>query len=104
MKQNFNNASTGCSQDPNNQAGVSRRPHHDETPVSGNKHMEQGTQIQDELLTVSQVACLLKVPVSWVYERTRRNGTEQIPHVKLGKYLRFRRAAIDTWLDRFLRN
>lgn len=40
----------------------------------------------EKLLTVDEVAALLKVPKSWVYERTRR-GT--IPHLKLGKYLRF---------------
>ena len=43
----------------------------------------------DELMTVSEIAGFLKVPVSWVYERTRRHGVERLPHVKLGKYLRF---------------
>ena len=43
----------------------------------------------DELMTVSEIAALLKVPVSWVYARTRRPGIEKIPHVKLGNYLRF---------------
>jgi excisionase family DNA binding protein len=37
-------------------------------------------------LTVKEAADLLRVPVSWLYERTRTNS---IPHVKLGKYLRF---------------
>ena len=40
----------------------------------------------DELLTLDEVAALLKLPKSWIYERTRR---KLIPHVKLGKYLRF---------------
>jgi excisionase family DNA binding protein len=39
-----------------------------------------------ELLTIDEVAALLKVPKSWIYERAR-NGA--IPHLKLGKYLRF---------------
>jgi excisionase family DNA binding protein len=60
--------------------------------------MEQG-EIAEELLTVSEVAAALKVPVSWVYERTRRSGTDQIPHFKLGKYLRFRWTAVREWLD-----
>jgi hypothetical protein len=30
----------------------------------------------------------LKVPVSWVYQRTRL-GQQAIPHVKMGKYVRF---------------
>ncbi len=31
----------------------------------------------------------LSVPVTWVSDRTRKNGPEKIPHVKLGKYVRF---------------
>ena len=59
--------------------------------------IEMETQF-DELMTVSEIAALLKVPVSWVYERTRRPGIEKIPHVKLGKYLRFSVREIKTWL------
>lgn len=51
----------------------------------------------DELLTVSEIASFLKVPVSWVYERTRRRGVERLPHVKLGKYLRFSLPEIKEW-------
>lgn len=58
------------------------------------------TLVADELLTVSEVAALLKVPVSWVYERTRRRGVERIPHVKLGKYLRFSAREITEWLQK----
>ena len=43
----------------------------------------------DELLTVEEVASLLKVPKSWIYEHTRKRVGERLPHVKLGKYLRF---------------
>ena len=53
----------------------------------------------DELMTVSEIAAILKVPVSWVYERTRRRGIERIPHVKLGKYLRFSIPEIKKWLE-----
>ena len=52
----------------------------------------------EELLTVSDVARLLKVPVSWVYERTRRRGIEQLPHFKLGKYVRFDLPRVQEWL------
>jgi excisionase family DNA binding protein len=48
---------------------------------------------------VHEVAELLKVPVSWVYERTRRRGSERLPHLKIGKYLRFRREDVLGWLD-----
>ena len=53
----------------------------------------------DELMTVSEIAALLKVPVSWVYERTRRPGIERMPHVKLGKYLRFSVSEVRNWLQ-----
>jgi predicted DNA-binding transcriptional regulator AlpA len=45
-----------------------------------------------ELLTVEDVATLLKVSRSWVYEHTRSRGaarTERLPYIKIGKYKRF---------------
>jgi len=54
----------------------------------------------DDLLTVTEVAQLLKVPVSWVYERTRRRGFDRIPHLKLGKYLRFSEREVAAWLQK----
>jgi len=56
--------------------------------------------IPDELMTVSEIAVFLKVPVSWVYERTRRRGIERLPHVKLGKYLRFSLSDVNEWLQK----
>jgi predicted DNA-binding transcriptional regulator AlpA len=38
------------------------------------------------LLTVEEVAALLQVPRSWVYDRTRKRGVERIPGFRLGKY------------------
>jgi excisionase family DNA binding protein len=46
-----------------------------------------------ELMTVEDLAVLLNVTPSWVYEHKR-----DIPHIKLGKYLRFPRAEIDRWI------
>ena len=40
------------------------------------------------LITVQELADILKVPVSWIYQRTSL-GQEAIPHVKMGKYVRF---------------
>ena len=39
--------------------------------------------------TVEQLAEFLRVPKSWIYERTRGTGPEVIPHFKIGKYVRF---------------
>lgn len=61
--------------------------------------MVPNLEIAEELLTVAEVAAALKVPVSWVYERTRRSGTDRIPHLKLGKYLRFRWSTVRDWLE-----
>lgn len=58
----------------------------------------------DKLLTVSEVAKMLSVPVSWVYERTRERGLQRIPHVKLGKYLRFDASEIRNWVLRLQEN
>jgi hypothetical protein len=52
-----------------------------------------------ENLSAWEDQLLMKVPVSWVYERTRRSGCDRIPHIKLGKYLRFRWAAVRQWLE-----
>ena len=34
------------------------------------------------LLTIDEAAALLRVPKSWLYERTRTNS---VPHMKVGK-------------------
>jgi excisionase family DNA binding protein len=47
------------------------------------------------LLTAHDVAELLGVPASWVYEQSRRG---RIPTVTLGRYRRYRREAIDEWV------
>lgn len=48
------------------------------------------------LLTAEQVANLLGVPTSWVYEQSRRG---LIPTVTLGRYRRYRSEAIDEWIE-----
>jgi excisionase family DNA binding protein len=54
----------------------------------------------DALLTVEEVSALLRVPPSWVYDRTRKRGVERIPGFRLGKYWRFREADILGWIER----
>jgi excisionase family DNA binding protein len=56
-----------------------------------------------ELLTVQEVAALLKVNKHWVYEHTRTRtaaATDRLPHIKIGKYVRFDPNAVRTFLDR----
>jgi excisionase family DNA binding protein len=48
-----------------------------------------------ELLTFDEVVSMLKVPRGWLYDRTRKG---EIPHLKLGRYLRFDRGQLVAWL------
>lgn len=50
----------------------------------------------DPLLTAEEVASLMRVTTAWVYAESRRDA---LPHVRLGRYVRFRRSAIERWLD-----
>lgn len=52
-------------------------------------------------LTFDEAARLLRVKVSWLYERTRLNA---VPHIKLGKYLRFDQDELLTWVRQFRRD
>lgn len=57
----------------------------------------------DELLTVDEVAALLKVSKTWVYEHTRSRGvprSERLPHIKVGKYVRFDARSVRAFLLR----
>jgi len=50
------------------------------------------------LLTIKEVAELLRVPVSWVYGRTRNRAPGRIPGYRLGKYWRFSEAEVLAWV------
>ena len=57
----------------------------------------------NDLLTVDEVATLLKVSRSWVYEHSRSKKTaksDRLPHIKIGKYVRFDARAVRTFLQR----
>ena len=49
----------------------------------------------DPLLTADEVAALLRVSKAWVYAETRK---KRIPHVPLGRYVRYRRSAVIEWI------
>jgi excisionase family DNA binding protein len=58
------------------------------------------------LLTVQEVADLLKVSTSWVYEHTRSRGSrsaDYLPFVKLGKYIRFEPRLVHEFVARHTR-
>ena len=51
--------------------------------------------MSDRLLQAREVAELLAVPESWVREATREG---RLPYVALGRYRRYEREAIESWL------
>lgn len=53
------------------------------------------TDDHDQLLTADDVADLMRVTRAWVYAETRRDA---LPHLRLGRYVRYRRSAIDAWM------
>lgn len=55
----------------------------------------------ERLMTAHEVAAVLQVARGWVYAATRRN---EIPHVGLGRYVRYRRSAIEAWVAAIERN
>jgi excisionase family DNA binding protein len=50
----------------------------------------------DRLVDAAAVADRLGVPVSWVRETTRAGA---LPHVRLGRYVRYQLADVDEWLQ-----
>lgn len=59
-------------------------------PASENEAVEP-----DAVLDVEEVARLLRVGRNTIYDLVGRNA---IPHRRLGKHIRFRRAAVVAWL------
>ena len=52
----------------------------------------------EPLITVNGLAETLVVPRSWVYSRTRENGPDAMPRIKVGKYYRFKKSEVMDWL------
>jgi len=50
------------------------------------------------ILTPQELAERLKVPLSWVFEKTRARCRNQIPCLRIGRYVRFDWRAVVTWL------
>ena len=50
----------------------------------------------DRLLIAEEVAERLSVPPSWVRQHTRAGA---IPHVRLGRWIRYSAADVDAWVD-----
>ncbi len=58
--------------------------------------IEQRKAVDDTIFTVETLAEYLTVSKQWVYERV---SLHEIPHIKVGKFPRFKKREIDQWLD-----
>ncbi len=79
---------------------MQRSPGREEAPVTSTTRSDSQTEAscpRGSLLTADDVAEFLGVPVSWVYQQSR---VGRIPTVTLGRYRRYRREAIEAWLER----
>lgn len=63
----------------------------------------RGEELRDDgdLLTADEVAVMLRMTKAWVYAQTRAN---RIPHLSLGRYVRYRRSAVMAWLGEIERS
>ncbi len=52
---------------------------------------------REDFLKVEELAEALRVPVSWVYEQSRRCKHTGFPAEKFGKYLRFNLREVREW-------
>ena len=52
--------------------------------------------MNQNLIGINEMAEKLDVPVSWVYSRTRTN---EIPHFRVGKYVKFDPEKVMLWVQ-----
>jgi excisionase family DNA binding protein len=57
---------------------------------------------QQPLWKISDVAQYLGIPLKSVYSMTSPKAAIRIPHIKIAGKVRFRKADIDQWLDKFM--
>lgn len=53
----------------------------------------------EPVLTIEEVAKVLKMKPEQVYELTRGRCRRPLPFLKVGKFLRFRLSSVDKWLQ-----
>ena len=63
---------------------------------------------EDEVLTLDELAALLKVDSAKVYEITRKRFGRRrgfvLPKFRVGRELRFRRKDVDEWIERSVKS
>ncbi len=54
----------------------------------------------NEILTPEELAQRLKVSVGWIKEKTRSRNRNPIPHIPMGRFVRFEWNAVVVWLEK----
>jgi hypothetical protein len=54
---------------------------------------------EQELLTLKEEAARLRVPLSWMYSRTRIKGSD-FPCIRVGKYIRVNHEDVMAWIGK----
>jgi excisionase family DNA binding protein len=54
---------------------------------------------EDVLWTIDEAAGYLRIPTGSIYKMTARKARVRIPHIRISGRLRFRKAALDAWLE-----
>lgn len=52
--------------------------------------------MEDKLLDADEVAAILGMTSDWIYREVRAG---RLPHIRLGRYVRFRRGTLLGWLE-----
>ena len=52
-----------------------------------------------DILLPEECAALLRVDLSWIYEKSRKRQQNPLPTYRIGRYLRFSKAAVLAWLE-----
>lgn len=58
------------------------------------------TRGPEGILTPQELADRLKVPVSWIYEKTRSRSRDPLPVIRLGRYMCFDWLDVAEWIER----
>jgi len=76
--------------------GKDTHKHSSSFPSESASFQANGDGVSDDqiLLTVDELAAILRVPKSWIYSHQ-----DQLPTVRLGRYVRFKRSEIESFLD-----
>jgi len=53
----------------------------------------------NDIITPEELCAWLKVGRTWAYEKLRSKKGIPLPHIRMGRYLRFSRTAIAAWLE-----